>query len=234
MRATLVIAALLAAAAVAPAAGGGTSLVHPAWLAPLELTPRSDYSIFDQSVAVDVHDNALAVWSENRQGVFASYRPAGNSWQAATMFDACGIEPQADFDGAGNATVVWLECAPAFTRLAVAERHVDGSWTPPTLLSTPGRSIADPHLEATGSGAAVISWIENDGHFAVVEASAREPVPRPGSRLNRSPRPARPRRTRHRPSTRRVTPSLVSRARTRGARSSGRHSSRRAVTGSGR
>jgi PKD domain len=175
MRATFVLVALLAAAAAAPAAGGGTSLARPAWLAPVELTPRADYSIFDQNVAIDGHDDALAVWSKDEQGVFASYRPAGGSWQAATKFDACGIEPQAAFDGAGNATVVWLECAPAYTRIAVAERRVDGSWTSPVVLSTPGRSVGYAHLAVAGSGAAVISWIENDGKDAVVEASVREP-----------------------------------------------------------
>jgi hypothetical protein len=174
MRAILVLAALLAAAAVAPAAGGGTSLVRPAWLAPVELTPRTDYSIFDQNVAVDGHGNALAVWSEDGQGVFASYRQAGGSWQAATKFDACGVEPQAAFDGGGNATVVWLQCTATFTRVVVAVRHADGSWTAPDVLSTPGRAVSDAHLEVAGSGAAVISWLEYAAD-AVVQASVREP-----------------------------------------------------------
>jgi hypothetical protein len=175
MRAVFVLAALLAVAAAAPAAVGGTSLVRPAWLAPVELTSRTDYSIYDQNVAVDGHDDALAVWSEDSQGVFASYRAAGGSWQPATKFDACGIEPRAAFDGTGNATVVWFQCAPVYTRVVVAERHADGSWTAPVVLSTPGRPVADSHIAVAGSGAAVISWTENDSKDAVVQASVREP-----------------------------------------------------------
>ncbi len=177
MRATFVLAALLAAAAVAPAAGGGTSLVRPAWLAPVELTPRSDYSIFDENVAVDRHDDALAVWSVgNGVGIRASYRPAGGAWQAATQVDACGVEPQAAFDAAGDATVVWLECTPKFTQVVAAERRVDGTWTSPVVLSTPGREVAYPHLVVAGSGAAVVSWVENDGTVWVAQAAAREPA----------------------------------------------------------
>src|SRR5689334_20946945 len=101
MRRTLSLCAgaLLAVAGVAAAAEGA---VIPVWLAPVELTPRSDYSIVDQSVAVDPRDNLLAVWS-GKSGVQARYRPAGASWQEPVQLAGCGAGATAGFDAAGNA-----------------------------------------------------------------------------------------------------------------------------------
>jgi len=76
---------------------------------------------------------------------------------------------------AGNATVVWLQCTTAVSQMTTAVRRVDGSWSSPVTLSTPGRSIWYPHLAVAASGAAVASWIESDGHVAVVQASVRTP-----------------------------------------------------------
>jgi hypothetical protein len=174
MRATSVLAALLAAVAVAPAAGGGTSSVRPAWLAPVELTPRADYSITGQDVAVDGSENLLVVWA-GTSGVQARYRPAGGAWQAPAQLDACGADAQVAFDGAGQATVLWLGCTPGFTQATTAERRQDGSWTSPVVLSTPGREVGFPHLAVARSGAAIASWGESDGHVWVTQTSVRDP-----------------------------------------------------------
>ena len=174
MRAKIAFAAVLVAAAAVPAATGRTALVKPVWLPPVELTPRSDYSIVDQNVAVDPRDNLLAVWS-GKAGVQASYRPAGGAWQAPVPLAACGVAPTAAFDAAGNATVVWLQCTATFSQMTTAVRRVDGTWSSPVVLSTSGRSIVYPQLAVAASGAAVASWLESDGHVTVVQASVRAP-----------------------------------------------------------
>jgi PKD domain-containing protein len=175
MRAKLVVAAIGLAAAAGTATAGPKTAVTPVWLAPVELTPRSDYSILDQQVAVDPRANLLAVWSAS-SGVLARYRPAGGAWQAPVQLAACGVGAAVAFDAAGNATVVWLQCTSPVSQMTTAVRRVDGSWSLPVVLSTPGRSISYPHLAVAGSGAAVASWLESDGQVSVVQASVRAPV----------------------------------------------------------
>jgi len=165
-------AAVLVVAAGAVAAAGAKVAVTPVWLTPVELTPRSDYSVADQNVAVDARDDLLAVWS-GKGGVWARYRPAGGAWQDPITLASCGVAPIAAFDAAGNATVAWLQCTSTFSQMTTAVRRVDGTWSSPDVLSTPGRSMFYPHLAVAASGAAVASWIESDGHYAVVQASVR-------------------------------------------------------------
>jgi hypothetical protein len=86
------------------------------------------------------------------------------------------VAATAAFDAAGNATVAWLQCTSTFTQMETAVRRVDGTWSSPVVLSTPGRSMMDPRLAVAASGAAVASWIESDGHVAVVQASVRPPA----------------------------------------------------------
>jgi hypothetical protein len=175
MRARFAVAAVVLVAAAGAATAGAKTSVAPAWLAPVELTPRSDYSILDQQVAVDPRANVLAVWS-GESGVQARYRPAGGAWQEPVQLAACGVGATAAFDAAGNATVVGLQCTSPVSQMTTAVRRVDGSWSPPVVLSTPDRSISYPHLPVAGSGAAVASWLEGDGQVSVVQASVRAPV----------------------------------------------------------
>src|SRR5262245_40602572 len=175
MRGKLSLAATLLLLAAAGVAAASKSAVAPVWLAPVELAPRSDYSVVDQTVAVDSRDDLLAVWS-GKSGVQARYRVAGGEWKNPVTLASCGVAPTAAFDAVGNATVAWLQCTGTFSQMTTAVRRVDGTWSSPVVLSTPGRSMFYPHLAVAASGAAVASWIESDGHVAVVEASVRAPV----------------------------------------------------------
>src|SRR5689334_17892615 len=139
MRGKLLASAALIVVAAAAAAADAKIAVKPVWLAPVEFTPRSDYSIVDQNVAVDSRDDVLAVWS-GKSGVQARYRPAGGAWQAPVQLAACGVAATAAFDSAGNATVAWLQCTSTFSQMTTAMRRVDGNWSSPVVLSTPGRS----------------------------------------------------------------------------------------------
>ncbi len=174
MRGKLSVSAALIVLAATVLAADAKVAVKPVWLAPVELTPRSDYSIGEQNVAVDQRDDVLAVWS-GKSGVQARYRPAGGAWQAPVQLAACGVGATAAFDAAGDATIVWLQCTSTVSQMTTAVRHADGSWNSPLTLPTPGRSMWYPHLAVAASGAAVASWIETDGHVAVVQASVRAP-----------------------------------------------------------
>jgi hypothetical protein len=165
------LAALVAVAGTAAAANAKVA-VKPVWLAPVEISPRSDYSVVDQDVAVDSRDDVLAVWS-GKSGVQARYRPAGGAWQNPLQLDGCGVGATPAFDSAGDATVAWLRCTSTLSQMTTAVRRVDGSWRSPVVLSTPGRAISYPRLAVAASGAAVASWIEYAGSDAVVEASVR-------------------------------------------------------------
>lgn len=175
MRGKLSFAAALVLLAAAGVATAAKTAVTPVWLAPVELTPRADYSITEQNLAVDARDDVLALWS-GKDGVQARYRPAGGMWQDPVQLAACGVGAEAAFDAAGNATVVWLQCTSAVSQMTTAVRRVDGTWSSPVILSTPGRSMWYPHVAVAASGAAVASWIESDGHVAIVQASVRAPA----------------------------------------------------------
>jgi hypothetical protein len=103
MRGKLSVSAALIVLAATVLAADAKVAVKPVWLAPVELTPRSDYSIVEQNVAVDQRDDVLAVWS-GKSGVQARYRPAGGAWQAPVQLAACGVGATAAFDAAGDAT----------------------------------------------------------------------------------------------------------------------------------
>jgi len=172
MRAKLVVvAAFLLAVSTASAA-----TVTSVWLRPVELASGPEYSVWDQDVAVDGHADLLAVWG-GTSGVMSRFRPAGGSWQAPVQVAACGSAVQVAFDAAGNATVVWLGCTNGVgAQVTAAVRRVDGTWSTPSAISTPGRVAAYLHLQVAPSGAAVASWGETDGHVWVVAASTRAPV----------------------------------------------------------
>jgi hypothetical protein len=178
MRATIVLAALLAAAAVAPVAGGGTSLVRPAWLAPVELTSRTDNSVWAQDAALDSAGNALAVWG-GPGGVRAAFRPSGGAWQASVQLAACGLAPRVAFDASGTATVAWLQCDAATgagSRVTASFWQPQVGWSAPVPLSTPDRHADYLRLVVAASGQALLSWGENDGHVWVIEASTHAPT----------------------------------------------------------
>jgi len=167
----LVVAAFLVAASAASAA-----TVTPVWLPPVELSSGPQYSVWDQDVAVDRHADLLAVWG-GTSGVMSRFRSAGGAWQAPVQVAACGYAAQVAFDAAGNATVVWLGCTNGVgAQVTAAVRRVDGTWSVPAAISTPGRVAAYLQLQVAPSGAAVASWAESDGHVWVVAASTRAPV----------------------------------------------------------
>ena len=176
MRAKLSIAAVLAVAVAAPAAVGGTTSVKPVWLAPVELTPRTDNSIWDQDVALDLNGDALAVWA-GRGGVASSFRPAGGAWQAPVQLSACGTSARVAFDASGTATAAWLQCtATGGARVTTAFRRYHTGWSQPVALSTPGREAGYLRLAVAQTGWAVASWGESGGHVWVVQASTRRPT----------------------------------------------------------
>src|SRR5262249_43199735 len=170
MRGKLSLSAAVLVLAAGAAAADAQVAVKPVWLAPVEVTARSDYSIVDQNVAVDPRDNLLAVWS-GKSGVQARYRPAGGAWQNPVTLASCGVGATAAFDAAGNATVAWLQCTSAFSQMTTAVRRVDGTWSSPVVLSTPGRSMFSPRLAVGASGAAVASVIGGGGRVAVVRGA---------------------------------------------------------------
>ena len=173
MRAKLAFAAVALVAAAA-AAGKGNAVVTPVWLPSVELTPRSDYSIVEQNVAVDQRDDVLAVWS-GKSGVQARYRPAGGAWQDARSTG--GVRSRRDRrvrrgrERDGRLASVHEHVS----QMTTAVRRVDGSWSSPVDPVHAGPVDRGTPPGRGGSGAAVASWIETDGHVAVVEASVRAP-----------------------------------------------------------
>ena len=134
-------------------------------------------------IAVDAQDNALAVWTEEDNGVErvrAAFRPPGGD--VATLdylsaADANAERPIAVFDEHGNALVVWTlyEGAGdgALGRVQAAYRPAGGSFGPARTISgaEPGVQYLEPHVDVDES--ATVVWTRADAKTQRVQAAFR-------------------------------------------------------------
>ncbi len=151
----------IAQAATKPA--GGT------WGAPVSLSAPGK-TTSSPSLAYDAAGDALAVWSLSTDTspyfglvVQASYKPAGGKWGApASLSDSrfIALGPDAAFDPAGNATVVWQsgdrEESPR--QVKAATKPAGGSWGEPVTLSDPSVSSGGAEIAFDEAGNGTIIW----------------------------------------------------------------------------
>jgi hypothetical protein len=131
-------------------------------------------------IAVDARGDAVAVWASvgiSGWTVQASYRPAGASWQPATVLDspqAGTAAPDVVIDRTGVATAVWTATTGVGWRVNAATRQTDGTWTKEVTISEedPSGSLA-PQLALEGTGDVTAVWSRAEGSNTLLELSTR-------------------------------------------------------------
>jgi hypothetical protein len=132
--------------------------------------------------AVDGVGNALVLCSYVitpgvEDQLWAAYRPSGSgAWQLQQLDSmAAGAAPDAAFDRAGNAFVVWRRSdtpAPDPTRVVARRRTAaDGTWSPLEYISGAGADTRYPRVSVLGNGEATALFQSNAGGVFQVRAS---------------------------------------------------------------
>src|SRR5690606_29446766 len=114
----------------------------------VETVDELDELVDNADVAIDASGDVLVVWQQSATGVvwhvMARRFTEANGWEVARHVSTTNVgqatSPQAAFDGAGNAVVLWLQ-NPGFDRAVYAARH------------TPTDGWLDPQMVGPGPGA---------------------------------------------------------------------------------
>ena len=146
----------------------GTTQAIPAsrWVAP-ESAVSGKQLPDDPQVVTDPAGDIAAVWKQldrtGRWSVWATFRPAGGSWEPPTLLakrlNASATVPRAAMDDDGNMVVVWCG-AGAFHDVKAVWRTADGEWTrPATLLNTFIHADGVDVAVGPGGQATAIWWL---------------------------------------------------------------------------
>jgi hypothetical protein len=151
----------------------GTAQAAPTWLAP---TTRAATDADQPDADFDSRGNAIVVWRQLSGGnrvIRAAYRPAGGSFGAPATLSAGGQNadtPHVDFDGQGNAIVVWHRFNGTTNIVQLRRRAAGGGFGPVQDLTANGVNSTYPQVDTAADGTAVIAWLSNSAPTAVVRS----------------------------------------------------------------
>lgn len=118
-------------------------------------------------LALDASGNVLAVYRRSNGTntvIQSALRPAGvDGWsnpQTASAPLQNAINPDVAFDGAGNATAVWVRLDGANFVVQTASRVTN--WSAAQDLSAPGRDARNPRVAVDAAGNAIAVWERPD------------------------------------------------------------------------
>jgi hypothetical protein len=179
-------------------AGGASafrSMVRPfggQWsVTALPVSGIGDSDVRGPQVAVDLHGDAVAIWSADNQDsvtrvLRASTRPAGGAWtEPVVISDDDNAVSNRDHDVAidaqGNATAIWSELTNTGFIVRSASRPSGGAWSDPVELSE-GALNGQPRLAIDPQDTVTAVWVgtapDDDGPPGVVNVvrSNRRPA----------------------------------------------------------
>ena len=123
-------------------------------------------SIDAVEVAADLAGNAIAVYAQAWNGVWARRYELGSGWDAPTFIGSSPVEvnvPQIAMNPSGNAFVVWKEWNDPISDIW-ANRYVPGvGWDGPTRLESSDGNALSPRIAVDPAGNAVAVWTQADG-----------------------------------------------------------------------
>ena len=160
-----------------PGAGWGTEAL-------LETEDLGDVGR-DIDVAMDAQGNAIAVWTQSdgvRVNIWFNRYDPNTGWTGATKLvdqNLSASSPRVGFDGAGNATVIWVQFdGVSLKRNVWQRRYATGSgWETATKLENSAAGDASsPHLAVDASGTAMAVWLKKNGAIDSVWYAAYDPV----------------------------------------------------------
>jgi RTX calcium-binding nonapeptide repeat (4 copies) len=156
-------------AAIRPA--GGT------WSEPQDLSTPGELA-YNADVAASA-GRVTAIWTvlrERRTSIESSSRMVTGSWAPAeTVSGPVGnaSEPKLAMDAQGGAVAVWRWSDGSFLVVQAAVRSEHGSWSPPEVLSGPGRSASQLHVAMDAEGNAVVGWLRYNGSWVAAQVTQR-------------------------------------------------------------
>lgn len=134
----------------------------------LTRTPNDESRTGRPDIAVDDSGNAIAVWSQQDDGVwnvYYNFYDKNNGWGAASLIeeDEVGeaIVPEVAMNANGDAVVVWRQ-QQGINEDLHARRYVDGVWLPIEELENTNRTVAWPQVEMTDSGDILVVWVQDE------------------------------------------------------------------------
>jgi hypothetical protein len=146
----------------------------------------------DPDIAVDPSNNVLLTWSRSdgtNIRIQSAFKPAGGSFAAPLTISDAGFDatkPEADFDDAGKALLIWQRFDGTNLRVqgTVRTAGAGGTFANETTLSEGGQDAFNPKADAgpavDANGVAV--WTRSDGAKLRVQSARRRDVtgfPRP-------------------------------------------------------
>lgn len=159
--------------------GPASAFAAPTWLPPSRLSSLKGAQALP-AVAMDLHGDSVAVWTVAEgagvKRVEASVRPAGGSWSTPVPLPAAGqiaLNPQVAFDGAGDATVVWLEVEGSSSVLRSVAMPAGSGWIPAVDVSSAGDRPSGFDLAVGSAGEAIVAYEERVGGKTRVGVTTR-------------------------------------------------------------
>jgi hypothetical protein len=137
-------------------------------------------------IAVDPRGDAVVIWvrrsSHSTFLVESAYRPAGGPWQSPVVLggnsQGTSIKGQVAFDGAGNATALWMGVDSGELMLQTSVRSAQsGLWSPAEDRAPGADCSGEPDLAVNAAGEAVAAWICHVVHVATRTAEGSWTAP---------------------------------------------------------
>jgi RTX calcium-binding nonapeptide repeat (4 copies) len=159
-------------AAIRPAGG--------AWSPAQDLSAPGE-AAFNADVALEA-GQMTAVWmvmSGRQTAIETSSRAVDGSWSpAVTISGPIGntSAPVVAVDDEGAALAAWRWSDGAFLVVQAAARSRAGVWSPPQILSGPGRSASQPLIAMDASGNALVAWLRYNGSWTAAQVAYRTPA----------------------------------------------------------
>ena len=156
-------------AAIRPAGGD--------WSAAEDLSPPDELA-FNGNVAVEA-GHVRALWLAVQKGhrvLVSAARTIDGAWTPSEAVSEPVGNPGAPvvaLDKEGGAVAAWLGSEGGFRVIAVATQPFGGKWSPPEVLSGPGRNASRPQLVMDPEGNAIVGWIRSNGDWAVAQVASR-------------------------------------------------------------
>ena len=158
----LCVAALVTAGSGAAVTAEPDAAVDHGWSATADVTSASSSTrhVRTLDTAVNQSGAALIGWAEESDSVHVARLPSGaaSNW-SGTQLSSEGQRVRVAIGEQGHGAAMWQEWQLNRPRLLVAFMALDGTWSPPRLLSDSGRpfSSVDP-LAVTSDGSVLAGW----------------------------------------------------------------------------
>lgn len=114
-------------------------------------------------VAFDGHGNAVVVWSQGWNDIYAKKYEAGRGWGTTTLVEMSPGNtslPNLAVDINGDAIVVWRQYDMVSSKWNIyANRYIAGrDWGTPTIIGPDSGEYAEPHIAVDAGGNAIAVW----------------------------------------------------------------------------